>query len=120
MKNLIILLFLTILTNLAYADNATDSLRNKELRRDLKFKGQYSDLKAEYGEFSQSELESSSPRVEEAEAPAEAPQNAKNIPSGLPSLPNIEGMTKEQATEMGRAIKKAQEAGIPSMPGLPK
>ena len=118
MKTIIILLLLSIISNVAYSESATEALRNTELKRDLKFKGNYSDLKAEYGEVSLGELESSRPVVEEAEETLEAPK-AKNIPSGLPGMPNIEGMTKEQATEMGRAIKKAQEAGIPSMPGIP-
>lgn len=106
------LVFLLLITfsSFAYADKYSEALKNRDLNRDLKFKEGYSNLREEYQGFEQNEMEEKPVQVVEEEV--QAPQISPNMPS-QPTLPSMQGMTKEQATEMGRAIKKAQEAGLP-------
>ena len=119
MKILTLFIILT-LTSLAYADKYRDELKNRDLGRDLKFKEGYSNYREEYTGFEQNVLEerptNPNPAPEEEEdAPAAV---RSNLPPGVPGIPGYENLTKEQATELGRSIKKAQEQGLPNIPSL--
>lgn len=105
-----VFLFLLFFSSLAYADKYSEALKNRDLSRDLKFKQGYSNLREEYQGFEQNEMEERP--VQAVEEEPQSPQISPNMPAPA-SLPSMQGMTKEQATEMGRAIKKAQEAGLP-------
>lgn len=119
MKSLTLFILLS-LSSLAQADKYRDELKNRDLGRDLKFKEGYSNYREEYTGFEQNALEERPAAINTAsEEEEDAPMAVRsNLPPGVPGIPGYENLTKEQATELGRSIKKAQEQGLPNIPSL--
>ncbi len=96
----------------AYADKYSDQLKQYHLKKDLKAKEGFSNLREEIEVTDNLLEERTSPSPVEETPLAQKPSINQN-PGQLQQIPE---MTKEQASELGKALKEAQKAGLPVVP----
>lgn len=113
----LITLFLIFISSIAFADSYREQIKRRDIQRDLKLKEGYSNYREEYELESNPLEESYSVQSNIQESPVNFPQETINqgLPmqgQGMPQIP--QGLTKEQATELGRALLEAQKKAQPS------